>query len=553
MSLFEQHKPLLLRAIEASKSREFWTPYPENPRKYPEGSEQAGRDAFARRMNEDFMDLLQTLPNRFEGEEISPWLGMGIGVKYPVFGDKLLVKFAQAAQNSWMKASVETRVGILLESLERMKERFFEIAYATMHTSGQSFMMAFQASGPHAADRALEAVAVGYEELTRYETFAHWVKPQSKSELIVDKVFTPFPKGVNLVIGCSTFPVWNTVPGMFAGLVTGNPVIVKPHSKAVLPIAIVVSIVQKVLEEQGFDPKTVQLGVDTFAFPITRDLIEHPDVKIIDYTGNTGFGNWIETQQLMGKTVFTEKAGVNSVLLHSTSNYRAMIDNLAFAITLYSGQMCTSPQNFFIPEQGMETDLGLVMPDQFAMDLRNACDGLLRNPKIGFSVSGAIQNDRQLQRRAEAAILPGFTRMPEIEPADCEEFEHARLSSPMILLGNSVDACAKEWFGPIYFVIATNGFKKAIQEAARLAKTHGAISCGAYTTDEKVEQEIAIEMGMAGTQVCFNYLSGVYVNQNAGFSDFHLTGANPAGNASFTNGNFVSNRFVWIGHRYGKA
>ncbi len=459
MSLFEQHKPLLLRAIEANRTREFWTPYPENPRKYPEGSEEAGRDAFARRMNEDFMDLLQTLPSRFEGEEISPWLGMGIGVKYPVFGDKLLVKYAQAAQSAWMKASVETRVGILIESLERMKERFFEIAYATMHTSGQSFMMAFQASGPHAADRALEAVAVGYEELTRFAATAHWVKPQSKSELVVDKGFTPFPKGVNLVIGCSTFPVWNTVPGMFAGLVTGNPVIVKPHSKAVLPIAIVVSIVQKVLEEQDFDPKTVQLAVDTSSFPITRDLIEHPDVKIIDYTGNTGFGNWIETQQLMGKTVFTEKAGVNSVLLHSTSNYKAMIDNLAFSITLYSGQMCTSPQNFFIPEQGMETDQGVVMPEQFAMDLRNACDELLRNPKIGFSVSGAIQSDRQLQRRAEAAILPGFTRMPEIEPATCEEFEHARLSSPLILLGNQVDACAKEWFGPIFFVIATNGFK----------------------------------------------------------------------------------------------
>ena len=53
-----------------------------------------------------------------------------------------------------------------MESLEGVKGRFFEIAYATMHTTGQGYMMAFQASGPHAADRALEAIAAGYEELT---------------------------------------------------------------------------------------------------------------------------------------------------------------------------------------------------------------------------------------------------------------------------------------------------------------------------------------------------------------------------------------------------
>ena len=36
--------------------------------------------------------------------------------------------------------------------------RAFEIANAVMHTTGQAFMMAFQAGGPHAQDRGLEAV-----------------------------------------------------------------------------------------------------------------------------------------------------------------------------------------------------------------------------------------------------------------------------------------------------------------------------------------------------------------------------------------------------------
>jgi len=40
-----------------------------------------------------------------------------------------------------------------------------------------------------------------------------------------------------------------------------------------------------------------------------------------------------------------------------------------------------------------------------------------------------------------------------------------------------------------------------------------------------------------------NLLGGIYVNQSAAFSDYHVTGANPAGNACLTDSAFVANRF----------
>ncbi len=39
------------------------------------------------------------------------------------------------------------------------------------------------------------------------------------------------------------------------------------------------------------------------------------------------------------------------------------------------------------------------------------------------------------------------------------------------------------------------------------------------------------------------------MNQSASFSDFHVTGANPAGNASLTDPAFVAGRFHVIGVR----
>ena len=40
-----------------------------------------------------------------------------------------------------------------------------------------------------------------------------------------------------------------------------------------------------------------------------------------------------------------------------------------------------------------------------------------------------------------------------------------------------------------------------------------------------------------------NLTGALLVNQSAAFSDFHVTGGNPAGNASLTDAAFVANRF----------
>ena len=268
-----------------------------------------------------------------------------------------------------------------------------------MHTTGQAYMMSFQASGPHAADRALEAIAAGYEELNRFPEEANWEKPMGKYNLKLQKSWRAVPKGVALVIGCSTFPTWNTVPGMFASLITGNPVIVKPHPKSVLPIALVVAEVQKALAAHSLNPHICQLAVDPDDRLITKELAENPAVKLIDYTGSTAFGNYLES--LPGKIVFTEKAGVNSVILDSAMDLDKVMQNLAFSISLYSGQMCTAPQNFFIPETGMSVNGEQVPYEQVVQKFADAVSTLINNPKAGPHVLGAIQNPGTAQRVKE--------------------------------------------------------------------------------------------------------------------------------------------------------
>ncbi len=544
------HESLLQEAIRALHTRTFFSAFPENPSPeiYGETADAQGQARFKAYLNQPFTGLLQGEPQAWAGQEESPYLQQPLGITYPYFEPKILVERAASAFREWRKTAPADRANLLVESLERVKSRFFEIAYATMHTTGQAFMMSFQASGPHAADRALEAIAAGLEEQTRFPAQADWEKPQGKYTLKLQKTWQAVPKGVAAVIGCSTFPTWNTVPGMYASLVTGNPVIVKPHPKAVLPIAIFVAELQQVLVEHNLDPNICQLAIDPADHLIAKELAEHPQVKLIDYTGSTAFGNYLEN--IPGKTVFTEKAGVNSVILDSVTDLDKVLQNLAFSVSLYSGQMCTAPQNFFIPAAGVQVNGENIPYATVTQKLAEAITSLVNNPKAGPHVLGAIQNPATGQRVKDTATGHGQVLLAAaaiIHP----QFANARVCAPGLyeVAATDKEIYQQELFGPIALVIKTRDTDESIALAKELAETQGAISCAAYTTDLTVKEKIKDEMGLAGTPVSFNLTGGIYVNQNAGFSDFHVTGGNPAGNASFTNPEFVIKRFTWVGFR----
>ncbi len=550
MSLFEKHKDLLDQAMRALHERTFFAAYPEHPspKIYGETADEEGRKRFEASLGKKFDELKQPDPQGWIGEEESPYTQEKLGITYPSFSVENLLGKAKDAYHHWRKVGADERAGILIESLEGVRSRFFEIAYATMHTTGQGYMMAFQASGPHAADRALEAIASGYEELGRFPGKAHWDKPMGKYNIVLDKQWRAVPKGISVVIGCSTFPTWNSVPGLYASLVTGNPVIVKPHPGAVLPMAIVVAEIQKVLIENDLDPSICQLAVDSFDSMITKDLAEHPMVKLIDYTGNSAFGSYLEA--LEGKVVFTEKTGVNSAILDSAQDIDKVAANLAFSVALYSGQMCTAPQNFYIPSGGVNTPGGKVSFDEFAQKLVDNINGLVDNPKAGPFVLGTIQNKNTGNRISNAANLGGKVWLAS-RSIENPMFKNARIATPVVieLDASQKDKFSTELFGPIVLLIKTKDTDESIALAQEMAMEHGAISCGAYTTDDTVKEKIADEMALAATPVSFNLVGGIYMNQNAGFSDFHVTGGNPAGNASFTNPEYVVKRFTWVGHR----
>lgn len=548
MALSAAYKDIIEKAIKAIHERSFYTQYPEHPKAYGDEAPGKGLEAYNRQLGNTFNELLQQNPLAWIGEEVSPYTGKPLGITYPAFEVDTLIVRAGRAFGEWKQVSADDRAEVLVDALERVKNRFFEMAYATQHTTGQSFVMSFQASGPHASDRALETIALGYEEINRFPSAVTWEKPMGKVTVVLQKQFKAIPKGIGLVIGCSTFPTWNSVPGLFASLITGNTAIVKPHPKSVYPIAIVVAEIQAALKAKGFDPNVCQLAVDSSTQLITKALAEHPLVKLIDYTGGSAFGNYVES--LPGKVTFTEKAGVNSVIIDSVNDLKPVVQNLAFAVSLYSGQMCTAPQNFFIPAGGIKQGDTVISYEEVKKALVDAIAGITGHAQMGPGTLGAIQSEATL-KRVNSMKEVDLTVLLEPKAVANPEFPEARTCSPIVLEvdARDVGVYENELFGPILLIVKTKDTAQSIEIARQMAEKHGAITFSAYTTDEETANQIVDELESVFAPVSLNLTGMIWVNQHAGFSDFHVTGGNPAGNASFTNPEYLNKRFVWVGHR----
>ena len=251
--LLDAHREVLEAATAALATREYYSRYPESPspRVYGETAAEDGQRAFEKARNADFSALAdQPGTGETVGSEVSPY-GPELGVRYPQLDVDAAVAAATDAIPAWRDAGAEVRAAVCVEIIERINARSHEMAHAVMHTSGQPFVMSFQAGGPHAQDRALEAVVAALVEQQRVPSSVLWEKPTKGDPIRMQKDYQVVPRGIGLVIGCNTFPTWNAYPGIFASLATGNPVVVKPHPRAVLPLAITVAIARDVLEEAG--------------------------------------------------------------------------------------------------------------------------------------------------------------------------------------------------------------------------------------------------------------------------------------------------------------
>lgn len=549
--LIDTHAAALADASKALAERSYYSRYPDSPspRVYGESAAPEGKVAYESHLGAQYVALEdEPTDGTWVGREVSPY-GPELGATYPHLDVDKAIEAAQGAMKQWRDAGAQGRAAVLLEAIDRLNKRSFEMANAVQHTSGQPFVMAFQAGGPQAQDRAVEAVVAALVEQQRVPESVVWEKPGKGEPLRMQKDYHVVPRGVALVIGCNTFPTWNSYPGIFASLTTGNPVIVKPHPHAILPLAITVDMLRSTLRDNGFDPALVQLAPEADGEGLAKVLAQRPEVRIIDYTGGPGFGGWLEREAATdGTLVYTEKAGVNTVVIDSTDQLKAMLGNLAFSFSLYSGQMCTAPQNIYVPRDGIDTDEGHKGFEEVCGLIGTSISRFTSDDAKAVEILGATVNDDVRSRAAGLGALAdksGGRLVLDSRKVEHPAYPDAVVRTPGVIALDVADEATytQECFGPVVFVIATDSTQQSLERMRDTIRAHGAMTASVYSTSGQVlddAREAAIDAGVAISE---NLYGQIFVNQTAAFSDFHGTGANPAANAAYADSAFVANRF----------
>jgi phenylacetic acid degradation protein paaN len=541
------HSELLKKAVEVCRTREQWSAFVESPstRIHGEAAPEQGKAAFEAHLNRPF-ELDQPGEAGRLGAEVSPYTLEPLGADYPAPDVDALCWAARQAGNSWRPVDPDTRAMICIELLKSLEKRLFENAYATMHTAGQSFMMGFVGSGANALDRGMEAIAYAYKAMTDIPARAAWARELGDTRIAFEKRYHFVPRGLALVMCCATFPSWNAYPAITANLMTGNPVIVKPHPNGILPMAIAVRDMREVLAAHGFDPNLVVMAADILEQPVAGAFFGRDDVGIIDFTGSQRFGSWLE-RNVRDKLLYTETSGVNSVVIESTSSLDAMVDAIAHSLCLFSAQMCTSPQNIHLGGDRIETDQGRLTAEELADRIVQRVESKVAAPARAAGLCGALQSE------ASADMLESLTSRSEeigqlLRPSSAyahPEFPRARTATPLVLGTDNPnqEVLRQEHFGPASFIIRHADADSALRCAAADASKHGAIATHAYSSRDDFLDTAEAAFVDAGASVTLNMTGPIPLNYAAAYSDLHVTGLNPAGNACLTDLAFVSDRF----------
>ncbi|MFO1190675.1 MAG: phenylacetic acid degradation protein PaaN [Rhodoferax sp.] len=550
--LFETHRARFEGAQAACRSRACWSPFPELPSKYPDSAaaQARGLAAFQAHLGTDAPRSFRLdQPGQIGelGEEVSPYTRAPLGIRYPQADPDVLFQAAEQAMDTWAAAPVDTRLGVLLEVVDVLyREHLFEVAQSVMHTAGQSANMAYAGSGVNALDRAIEALVYADQAMRSVAPTARWERRFGPSQIVLEKTYRLVPRGVAVCFSCASFPTWNAWPSMMASLATGNAVIVKPHPATVLPMAITVRVFRQVLQAAGFDPNLVTMALDSTQEPLGKLLVKHPKTAIVDFTGSVRFGQWVE-QHAHPALCFTETAGCNTVVLESCADLDAALRSLATTLCMFSAQMCTSPQNIYVPRQGVRTPQGPVPLEEVARRLADAVAALTGDPKKAAMILATIQSDQTLallrQLQAEGAQRGRVLLQPQ--PYAHPEFPQARTSTPLMLqVGTSErDLYGEERFGPVSFVIACEDAADALHQATTDVRQFGGLTAFLYSSDESYIARAEQAYARAGAQLTINLTGAMPLNFAAAYSDYHVTGLNPAGNASLTDLAFVAGRF----------
>src|SRR4051812_11998036 len=293
-------------------------------------------------------------------------------------------------------------------------------------------------------------------------------------------------QAVGVVVGIAPWnaPVILGVRAIAAPLAYGNTVLLKASEECPRPHAAIV----RALDDAGLPPGAVNLITHDpdDAADIVDELIAHPAVRRVNFTGSTRVGRLVaENAARHLKRVLLELGGKAPLVVLADADLDRAVAAANFGAFMHQGQICMSTERLVV-DQSIAGD--------FAERLGERASGLkVGDPSDQATQIGPLVNERALARIEELvddAVAKGAQVVAGGE-ADGPCYR------PTVLAGVTPEMriYTEESFGPVVAIVPVDGADEAVAVAN---DTEYGLSAAVFSGDVEAAREVArrLDTGM---------------------------------------------------------
>jgi acyl-CoA reductase-like NAD-dependent aldehyde dehydrogenase len=352
---------------------------------------------------------------------------------------------AEAAFEEWRWVPAVERADMLHEAADKIRTHFDELVRLNTLEEGKPIP-----EHEEEMEWTLNTLRY-YAELARNYR-GRVVPPADRSQF---NFVIKEPYGVAACIVPFNYPlllmIWKVAPALAAG----NTVIIKPSDHTPLTTLRLAEIVF-----DHFPPGVVNVLTGR-GDRVGDVLVEHPDVPVIAFTGSTAIGQRIASIAAKRvKRLHLELGGKDPFVIAPDADVETAVEAVAYAALLNAGQVCTSTERVYVPQEMGDTFAGAMVDFVRGLRLGPGLEpttdmGPLAAPGYRDKVAGHIVDAVE----KGAKVLTGG-KIPA-------KFERGWYYEPTVLVdvNHSMKCMREETFGPTIPIMTYRTFDEAIKLA----------------------------------------------------------------------------------------
>jgi aldehyde dehydrogenase (NAD+) len=249
-------------------------------------------------------------------------------------------------------------------------------------------------------------------------------------------------------------PAWKSM----AALIAGNTIVIKPATDTP---ASVVSLA-RVFEEAGLPPGVFNVVMGSGG-EVGDPLVQHPDVKVVSYTGSTEVGRRIsQACAPTFKRLHLEMGGKNAILVMDDADVDLAVDGAVWGAFGTTGQRCTAASRLLVHRAVYSGFLEKLVARVKALRVGN---GLDQNVDMGPCVS---EKQREtVARYVEIGQKEGAKLLCGGEKLTGGTLEKGWFFAPTVFADADarMRVACEEIFGPVTTVVPISSLEEGIRVA----------------------------------------------------------------------------------------